>query len=194
MNLLVVAGLLLLLGIALVVLEVFVPSGGVIAFLAFVTVAASVVLAFRDGTKSGLIVLSLACIFVPLALTLALRVWPSTPMGRRLLLNPPTADEVLPDAEYQRELRSLVGRVGKAKSLMVPSGACEFDGQVVNAVSEGVAIDAGQAVRVTDVRGNRVVVRPYDGKPLPAQATQTDPELSRPIETLGFDPFEDPLA
>jgi membrane-bound ClpP family serine protease len=193
MNLFVIAGLLLLLGVALAVLEVFIPSGGVIGFLAFVTVTASIILAFRDGVQSGLILMSLACICVPTALTLALRVWPATPMGRRLLLNPPTPDEVLPES-YHGELRSLVGRVGKAKSLMVPSGACEFDGQVVNAVSEGVAIDAGQAVRVIDVRGNRVVVRPYDGEPLPAQTAQTDPELSRPIDTLGFDPFEDPLA
>jgi len=192
MNLLVIAGLLLLLGIALGVLEVFVPSGGIIGFLAFVTVAASVVLAFRDSTNSGLIILALACVCVPVSVTLALRVWPSTPMGRRLLLNPPTPDEVRPETEYHRELRRLVGKVGKAKSLMVPSGACEFEGHVVNAVSEGVAIEPGQPVRVIDVRGNRVVVRPYEGEPLPSP--QTDPELARPIDTLGFDPFEDPLA
>jgi membrane-bound ClpP family serine protease len=192
MNLLVVAGLLLLLGVALAVLEVFVPSGGVIGFLAAVIVGASIVLAFRDSVTSGLIMLSLAGICIPVAMGLAFRVWPSTPMGRRILLAPPTSQEVLPD---QSELRSLVGRIGKARSLMVPSGACEFDGQVVNAVSEGVAIDAGQVVRVIDVRGNRVVVRPHNGEPLPAQTNpNTDPDLARPIESLGFDPFEDPLA
>lgn len=191
MNLLVVAGLLLLLGIALGVLEVFVPSGGVIGFLAFVAVAASVVLAFRDSTTSGLIFLAVACVCVPVSVTFALRVWPSTPIGRRLLLKPPTREEVQPDAEYHRELQNLVGKIGKAKSMMVPSGACEFDGHVISAVSEGVAIDAGQAVRVIDVRGNRVVVRPYDGQPIPT--SPTDPELARPIDSLGFDPFEDPL-
>jgi membrane-bound ClpP family serine protease len=192
MNLLVVAGLLLLLGIGLCVLEVFVPSGGLIGFLSVVAIVASIILAFRDGLMSGAILLTTACVCVPLAMTLALRVWPSTPMGRRLLLNAPKSEEVLPDDEHQRELRSLVGKVGKARSLMVPSGACEFDGHVVNAVSEGLAIDAGQMVRVVEVRGNRVVVRPYDGQPLPVQ--NSDPDLARGIDTLGFDPFEDPLV
>ena len=43
---------------------------------------------------------------------------------------------------------------------MLPSGAVAFEELTVDAVSEGMAIEAGQKVRVVDVRGNRVVVRP----------------------------------
>jgi hypothetical protein len=50
-------------------------------------------------------------------------------------------------------------------------------------------IEAGQAVRVIEVRGNRVVVRPADDAEPPAGDV-----LSQPIESLGLDSFEDPLA
>jgi hypothetical protein len=60
---------------------------------------------------------------------------------------------------------------------------------VIDAVSEGVSIEAGQAVRIVEVRGMRVVVRPATSAPPPSN----DP-LAQPIESLGLDPFEDPLA
>jgi hypothetical protein len=45
---------------------------------------------------------------------------------------------------------------------------------------------------VLEVRGSRVVVRPSIESP-PVVADPSDP-LSQPIETLGVDPFKDPLA
>jgi membrane-bound ClpP family serine protease len=71
---------------------------------------------------------------------------------------------------------------------MLPSGAVTIDGRTINAVSEGVPIDAGQRVRVIDVHGNRVVVRPVD------DASAGPDSLSRPIEAVGLDPFDDPLG
>ena len=54
-------------------------------------------------------------------------------MGKRLLPTIPTAEEVLPDNEERRRLRQLVGRVGRAKSKMLPSGAVVIDGQMIDA-------------------------------------------------------------
>jgi hypothetical protein len=46
-------------------------------------------------------------------------------------------------------------------------------------------------VQVIEVRGTRVVVRPTDQPPKPAD---DDDPLSRPIESLGLDSFEEPLS
>ena len=72
---------------------------------------------------------------------------------------------------------------------MLPSGAVEIDGQTIDALSEGVPIESGQRVRVIEVRGMRVVVRPADDEP-----PTTDDVLSQPIDSLGLEPFDDPLA
>jgi membrane-bound ClpP family serine protease len=86
----------------------------------------------------------------------------------------------------------MVGKTGIAKTLMLPSGAVLVEGFTVDALSEGIPIDPGQRVRVIEVRGNRVVVRPIgDDEP---QVVQTDDVLSRPIESFGLDPFEEPSA
>jgi membrane protein implicated in regulation of membrane protease activity len=107
-----------------------------------------------------------------------------------VLLKVPTSEEVLPDDPDRRRLKELVGQVGRAKSKMLPSGAVEIGGRTVDALSEGMAVDPGQMVRVIEVRGTRVVVRPVEAE-APAAA---DGDLARPIDTVGLNPFEDPLA
>jgi membrane-bound serine protease (ClpP class) len=66
-----------------------------------------------------------------------------------------------------------------------------IDGRKVDAVSEGMPIEAGCRVRVLEVHGNRVVVRPVDEE---SGAEEESDPLSRPIDSLGSDPFEDPLG
>jgi membrane-bound ClpP family serine protease len=185
--------LLLAFGLALICAEVFVPSGGVLGFLSVASMVAAIALAFYyHGAEVGLIFLFVTIVAVPGALSLAFRYWPQTPMGRRLLLEVPRPEEVLPDNPQRQRLRQLVGRVGVAKTLMMPSGAVEIDGETIDALSEGVPIDPGQRIQVIEVRGTRVLVRPVDEN-TQSQASADD-VLSQPIESLGLDPFEDPLS
>jgi membrane-bound ClpP family serine protease len=184
------SALLLLLGLMLVLVEVFVPSGGVLGFLSIGSLMAAIVLAFyHRGVEVGFLFLGITAIAVPTVLVLAFRWWPKTPMGRRLLLDLPTSEEVLPDTPQRRTLRQMVGKLGVAKSMMLPSGAVLIDGQTIDALSEGTPIEAGQRVRVIEVRGNRVVVRAADDQPPSGEDV-----LSQPIETLGLDSLDDPLA
>jgi membrane-bound ClpP family serine protease len=184
------SALLLLLGLFLVIVEVFIPSGGILGVLSICSLLAAVILAFyQRGAEVGFIFLAITAVTVPTALGLAFRWWPHTPMGRRLLLDLPKSDEVLPDSPQRRTLRQMVGKFGVAKSVMLPSGAVLVDGQTIDALSEGMPIEAGQRVRVIEVRGNRVVVRPAEDPP-----RSSDDVLSQPIESLGLDSLDDPLA
>jgi len=76
---------------------------------------------------------------------------------------------------------------------MLPSGAVVIDNQIIDAVSEGQPIEPDEPVRVIEVRGTMVVVRPVDESAVDEQGPPDD-MLSRPIETLGLEPFDDPLA
>ncbi len=86
----------------------------------------------------------------------------------------------------------MVGKVGTADTVMLPSGIITIEGLSVDAVSEGPPIEPGTRIRVIDVHGNRVLVRPTTPDELETIA-QSD-VLSQPIESLGLDPFDDPLA
>ncbi len=184
------SALLLFLGLLLVVVEVFVPSGGILGLLSIVLLLAGIGSAFwYHGIETGFVFLAITAVMVPASLGMAFRWWPKTPMGRRLLLSVPNSEEVLPDSPQRRTLRQLVGKFGVAKTVMLPSGAVLIEGQVFDALSDGMPIEEGQRVRVIEVRGNRVLVRPDDSVP-----AKTDDILSQPIESLGLDGLDEPLA
>jgi membrane-bound serine protease (ClpP class) len=154
--------LLLVLGLGLAVMEVFFPSAGILGFLAASAILAAIIMGFQQGPLTGFGILGLAVFGIPTILVLAFRYWPRTAMGRRILLTAPSSEDVLPDDPDRRHLRSLIGQIGRTKCTMLPAGAIIIDGRTVDAISEGMAIEAGQAVRVVQVRANRVVVRPID--------------------------------
>jgi membrane-bound ClpP family serine protease len=188
--------LLMLLGCALVVLEVFIPSGGIISILSAVAFIASIVIASWEspttGPVTGLIFAAATVVAVPMLIATAFKYWPKTPMGKAFLGELPTDKEVL--TEDPR--RALLGRVGVARSKMLPSGAVEIDGQMIDAVTQGQAIEPGAYVVVMEVRANRVVVRPADKDQRPSNQNPKDIKdmLSRSIEELGIESLEDPLA
>jgi membrane-bound ClpP family serine protease len=182
------AVLLLAIGLGLAMLEVFFPSAGILAFLSFAAMLAAIIMGFRQGVGVGVGTLAVAVIGVPAIITLGFKVWPHTSMGQQVLLQAPTAEDVLPDDPDRRRLKGLIGHIGRAKCKMLPGGVVAIDGGAVDAVSEGMAIEAGQAVRVVKVQANRVVVRPVEDE-VPSE-TAANP-LERPIDSILADPFEE---
>jgi len=152
------------LGILLVVAEVMIPSGGVLTVLAVGSLVCAVMLAFADyGVEYGVVLLAVLVVSLPVAVSLALRWWPKTPLGRDMILEPPSPEDTPPGTSKQQQLQQLVGLTGQAKTRLLPGGMVCVDGMTVSAVAEGGPIEAGQAVRVVGVRTGCVVVRAAEG-------------------------------
>ena len=182
--------LLLLLGCALIVLEVFIPSWGVLSVLAASAIFASLYVAFSQrGPTTGFAFLVVTLVFIPSAVGLAFKYLPYTPIGKILVGELPREEEVLPEDPR----RELIDRVGVAKSKMLPSGAVLIDGQLVDAVSQGVAIEKDQAVVVMEVRGNRVVVRPATEDEI-NRAPRAEDTMSQSLDSLGLESLDDPFS
>lgn len=182
--------LLTIAGCALLVLEVLLPSGGLLSVLSLGSFIAGIIIAFRTGgPTTGLTFVGVVIIAGPLAMTLAFRYLPNTAVGKALLGELPSEEDVQPD-EPRREL---LGQIGVARTKMLPSGAVEIDGQMVDAVTRGQSIEPGQNVQVIEVRGNRVVVRLAPEGVRPGTKGAED-LLNRSIEDLGIESLEDPLA
>ncbi len=188
--------LLVVVGLALVLLEVFVPSGGVLGLLAVLALGAGVVTAFvEQGAMVGMGVLAGTLLAVPAVLMLAFRWFPSTPIGRRVLPPPPSADDVLPDLSLRQRLRSLVGRRGRAASELVPWGSVEIDGDSFEALSEGGPIAPDMPVEVVAVQSRALVVRVAAVVPaarpaepaVPPAAELAGPRLSSVLEDFDFE-------
>jgi membrane-bound ClpP family serine protease len=187
--------LILALGLVLLLLELFIPSAGVLGFLAIMALVTSVVTVFRyEGMASGTAYLTAVVVLLAAMALLLIRWWPNTPIGRRILNlpRPPPRGPRHDDASNERKARSeLVGQIGRAKTKMLPSGAIVIAGRTYDAVSQGGPIEVGQAVKVVDVRANRIVVRPTQEKPpTPSQPPDT---TDRPLDVVVPDPFDDPL-
>lgn len=177
-------------GCALLVLEVFLPSGGVLSILSAASFVAAIIIAFRTGgLTTGFTFISIVLVAGPLALGLAFHYLPQTSLGKNLLGEVPKEEDVAPSDPR----RALIGQIGVARSKMLPSGAVEIQGQMVDAVSKGEAIEPGQNVQVIEVRANRVVVRRAAQGARPGDEQSSD-LLSRSIEELGIESLDDPLS
>ena len=182
--------ILLLIGCGLVVLEVFIPSGGLLSLLAGLALLASLFMAFRSDTTMGLTFLLITLVAVPTVIGLAFKVWPMTPMGRAFLGSLPNASEMTPEDSR----RDLIGKVGIAKSKMLPAGSVLVEGNYIDAICQGGGIEIGQPIVVVEVQGNRVKVRAADEEEAKKLASNPRDIFTKPIEELGIDDFEDPLG
>lgn len=194
MSYLLWAIVLLVVGLGLAVVELFIPSAGMLGILAFTALIASIVMAFFDGAGTGVAFMAAIVFAVPICISLAIKVWPHTRMGKRVLLPVPTTDEVVPDDDERRWLRSLVGMRAVAKSKMLPSGVITCNGRTIDATTEGMAVEPGQVLRIVAVHGTRVIVRPLDEENGQASEAEADDVLSQPLDKLGIDPDAGPLG
>lgn len=179
--------LLLLVAVGLVFLELFVPSGGVLAVLAVLATLGCLVFAFLQNTAYGTMMLILIVVGLPFLIWYMLKIWQATPIGRRMLLDPAEDPALAPDEEIERH-KALLGKTGTAKSLMMPSGMIEIDGQTYDAVSEGLPIDPGTTVEVVHVDGINLTVRAI------ANSSQSPPPAVPKDESRREPEVEDPFA
>lgn len=178
------------LGLALVILEVFVPSGGVLGFFSVLAIVAGVVMAFvQQGPAVGMLVLAATVVAVPIVLAVAFRIFPLTPLGRRVIAAPPDRGAVVPDAERRDLLRGLVGHTGRATSDLLPWGEVEVDGATHEAMSESGPIGSGCDVEVVGVQPGGLVVRGVVPPPPatgPAPAPPSRAALEESLETFDY--------
>ncbi len=169
----------LFIGLGLLVLELVVPSAGVLGILACVTLLAAVTVGFASaGLTGGTLFMTLTVILIPLVLTVALRWWQKSAIGRRLLMEPPDEAEVLPAGRLVA--KDWVGRKGWALSAMLPAGAVRIDDRTLDAITEGLSIEKDDPIVVVAIRDNRLVVR-LDDQPVRPESRETS--LAMPLET-----------
>ena len=179
---------LILLGVILLVLEMFVPSGGALGVFAAVAFIAAVIVGYYEDPYIGTSSLVLVAVLLPAFWVAFVHWWPKTPIGRRILLRrTPEEEESLTYDDLEQQLRLLIGKRGRRKTKMLPSGAVVIEGQTYDAISEGMAIDAGEPIEVIAQRLHRLVVRSVQNDATPRPESPAD-QLARPADEFGVSP------
>lgn len=149
----------LLLGVGLIVVEVFLPGFGLpgISGIVLVGVGALLVgMSFGALTAVGVLLVLIAALAILVSWVLRSAV--GGKMGRsELFLNETD------DLRSQSDMQVLVGKIGKTTSVLRPAGIGDFDGVRLNVVTQGGFIENGADIEIIAVEGARIIVRPYKG-------------------------------
>ena len=160
--------LLFVVGLGLLVFEVFVTPGfGVAGSAGVVLVIGSLLIALVPNVgldvpsaasfarAAGTLATSLV-LFVVLAATLS-RYLPRSERFSRLVLAPDFAAAEGYTAADSDD--TLLGRTGRTLSALRPAGTAEIDGRRVDVIAQGTFVPADTSVEVVSVRGSRVEVK-----------------------------------
>lgn len=151
--------LLLGLGLVIVMLEVFIPSAGLLGILAAAAIISGAVVAWRAEPGVFSTYIAMAAAMIPVVIIGGLKLFPKTPIGRQMTLAGSTFD--LKDATAGgTQYDQLRGKEGVAETTLRPAGKAMIDGWLVDVTTRGEMIERGLPVRVVRVEGNRVFVAP----------------------------------
>ncbi len=163
--------LLFILGLAMLVLEIFVlPGSGVPGISGVLLILASLALVTLEkfpatgsdwydlGTKMMWFSGSLVGAFIG-AMIIA---WflPNIPYVSRLVLAPPSdAEEAARADAAHSAAAALLGAIGVAATTLRPAGKARFGDDYLDVIAEGDYVNPGSRVQVIEIEGNRIVVK-----------------------------------
>ncbi len=189
--------------LVLAVLDLLLPTGGILLVLAVLAALGSVLMGFRSSTAMGMSMLTLVSASVPALMYAFIRVWPMTPIGRRVILGLPKEQKNEADNDRDLPLGAHVGQVLVAEYPIMPTGQLRIGHRRYNAVVEGGIVEAGQRIKIVAVRERNLVVR-LSNEPLTkplgmptstAADTSAPPQdenlLDLPADELGLDSIEE---
>jgi len=171
-NLTMLAVLLFILGVILIIIEVFLVPGlgitGVSGVILIIVSLGLVTLVKKPETTyewvefgKTLTILSLSLMgSVAGALTVA-HYLHNIPWANRLVLTPPGDRlEVLEEEANRFESNAaLLGAIGEAATVLRPAGKARFGDQYLDVIAEGSYVPAGARLQVIEIEGNRIVVK-----------------------------------
>ena len=142
----------------LLVVEIFVPSFGLLTLCAIACLVGGASIFFRFGEVAGAVGIATAVFLVPIVWIISYRLFPKTSFGKQVTLGKPDRHrgDGIPDSD---RLQALLGAEGVVLTPLRPVGMCSFDGRRVECVAETGYIERARRVKVIRVEGTQLTVR-----------------------------------
>lgn len=150
--------LLQVIGILVMIAEIFIPSLGLLTVISLGLIFYSLYIVFTQiSSFAGMVLLGVDIIFIPILIILGIKLMAKSPLALKKQLS--RQDGVV----SQKEARvKLLHMIGSAITDLRPAGIALINNERMDVVTDGEYIDAGMPVIVTDVSGNRIVVERSD--------------------------------
>ena len=149
-----------LIGLAALIIELFVPAGGLIGLVGLGSIVTAVVRTYQTaGPTMGTIFLIASLVLVPTLFIIWFRHFPKSFMGKRLILRDSQTKETGYASHTDPIYPELKGKSGTAVTPLRPSGTVVIEGRRYSAVTDGEFIEKDEEVTVKKTEGNRIEVR-----------------------------------
>ena len=149
----------LLTGVALLVLEVFIPGFGLPGVSGLVLLVAGIAITWNTyGPVAGLAVTLISLALAGISISISIKSAANGKLSRSALI----LNGVTKSVEHE-ETDALVGKEGVTATVLNPVGFAEFDGVRLNVTTEGGYLEKGKPVRVTKTEGSRIIVKEING-------------------------------
>lgn len=149
----------LLSGVALLVVEVFVPGFGLPGISGLILTCFGVFITWRQyGPAAGLAVTLITLALAGISISASIKSAATGKISKSDLI----LKEVTQPMDHE-ETAALLGKEGVTMTVLNPVGFAEFDGVRLNVVSEGQYLEKDVKVRVEKVEGAKIVVRAVQG-------------------------------
>ena len=149
-----IPALLHVIGIMVIIAEIFIPSLGVLAVIALALLSYSLYIVFTSiSTTAGIVFTGLDIIIVPLIVVLGIKILAKSPLALKRELSKQNGV-----VSQKEKLETYINMKGIAVTDLRPAGMAQINSQRVDVVTDGDYIEADTPVIVTGVAGNRIVV------------------------------------
>ncbi|MBU1171790.1 MAG: serine protease [Proteobacteria bacterium] len=143
-----------LLGIAIVIVEVIVPTGGILALVATAMIGYSLYIVFSVvSTGAGMIFVVADLILIPISLVVGFKLLAKSPATLKKSLS---SDQGV--QSQSPEMEQYIGMEGVAITDLRPSGTALINGKRLDVVSRGEYLERSSEVVVLSVTGNQIIV------------------------------------
>jgi len=152
---------LIILAAFLLVIEIFVPSFGLLTGCAVAALAGGIWVFFRESTAAGWVGVGIAVVVMPIVWVITYRMFPNTRFGKSVSLAGPKRQkgDAIPDTP---DLAKMLGETGVVISPLRPVGMCDFDGERLECVAETGYVEIDVTIKVIRVEGTQLTVRTVD--------------------------------
>jgi len=141
-------------GILVIIAEIFIPSLGLLTAIALTVFFYSLYLLYTTiSPTAGMIIAGLDIVLVPVLIIMGMKILAKSPLSLKRELS--KQDGVVSQKE---EFEAYINMQGRSVTDLRPAGIAEINSQRMDVVTDGEYINADTPIVVTDVSGNRIIV------------------------------------
>ncbi len=143
-----------MIGMLVIIAEIFIPSFGLLSLIALGIFAYSLTLVFTTiSTFAGMIFTGLDIVLLPIMIIFGIKILAKSPLSLKRELSRQGGV-----VSQKQELEVFINQEGTAATNLRPAGMAMINSQRLDVVTDGEYVDKESPIVVTGISGNRIIV------------------------------------